>query len=96
MQIQRLLCVGACVLVALGMVAVGTARAGGQPAVLAEEEAHPWAFKPTKFGPLRRKEAQSSRYNVLAMWRGTEHALETCMSAVWRPSPLIPRFSAAL
>jgi len=76
------LCLGACVLVALGMVALGTARAGGQPAVLAEDAAaHPWAFKPTKFGPIRRKAAQSSRYNVLAMWRGAEHALETCMSA---------------
>lgn len=86
---KLVLCLGACVLVALGMVALGTARAGGQPAVLAEDAAaHPWAFKPTKFGPIRRKAAQSSRYNVLAMWRGAEHALETCMSAVGRPFPL--------
>eukprot|EP00960_Hanusia_phi_P067733 766690-Hanusia_phi.AAC.1 len=43
--------------------------------------AHPWAFKPTKFGPLRRKEWQSSRYQVLTLWHIAERSTETCMNA---------------
>lgn len=41
-----------------------------------------WAFKPTKFGPLRRKKWTASRYRVLALWEAAERSTESCMDAV--------------
>ena len=45
---------------------------------------HDELLKPTKFGPIRKYEKGASphRYRVLALWRATEHSLETCMAAV--------------
>jgi len=80
--------VGAAAVLAVGMVAILSIHASAPQAVL-EDEADPWTFQPTKFGPLRRKFAQSSRYEVLALWRATEHALETCMQAVRTIIPVL-------
>ena len=41
-----------------------------------------WAFKPTKFGPLRRKKWTASRYRVLALWEAAARSTESCMDAV--------------
>jgi len=48
-----------------------------------EEEHYPWgwAYKPTKFGPLRRKAWQGSLYHALALWEAADRSLETCMNA---------------
>jgi len=50
-----------------------TTNLGGVPA---------WAFKPTKFGPLRRQKWTASRYRVLALWEAAERSTESCMDAV--------------
>lgn len=50
-----------------------TTRLAGAPA---------WAFKPTKFGPLRRKKWTASRYRVLALWEAASRSTESCMDAV--------------
>ena len=53
--------------------APGAVQLAGAPA---------WAFKPTKFGPLRRKKWTASRYRVLALWEAAARSTESCMDAV--------------
>jgi hypothetical protein len=58
-------------------------RPAGAAQLLPELAGAPaWAFKPTKFGPLRRKKWTASRYRVLALWAAAARSTESCMDAV--------------
>ena len=58
-----------------GMIRTQLVGAGGS----GDEVGTPFHF--TKWGPLRSKKWQSSRYRVLALWEAASRSLESCMDA---------------